>query len=258
MIKNITLIGAGNLAVQLALALYKKGIDIVQVYSRTRQPAKTLAQLVDADYTNTVSDINTHTDCLIFAVSDTALPILLQQLNLKNTKVVHTAGSIPMTVFKDYAVDYGVFYPLQTFSKQRKVDFSNIPICIEAGNQPFTEELMTLGRRLSSSVQIINSAQREKLHLAAVFACNFTNHMYHLAADILQDNQLSFDLLKPLIAETAQKVQHLSPKDAQTGPAVRFDKTIINHHLSLLKTAKGKQKIYSFVSDSIFENNKEK
>ncbi len=144
MIKTITLIGAGNLATQLALALYNKGIEIVQVYSRTEQAAKTLAQLVDADYTNTISEINTHTDCSVFAVSDTALPILLQQLNLSNTKAVHTAGSVPMDIFKGFTADYGVFYPLQTFSKQRKVDFSNIPICIEASNNLFAEQLIAL------------------------------------------------------------------------------------------------------------------
>ncbi len=255
-IKKITLVGAGNLATQLAIALHKKGVQIVQVYSRTEQSAKTLAQLVDADYTNQIAAINTQTDCMIFAITDTALPVLLHQLDLKHTNVVHTAGSVAMDIFKEKANNYGVFYPLQTFSKHRSVDFSIIPICIEANNLAFAQNLQHLAKQISTFVQLVDSKQREKLHLAAVFACNFTNHMYRLAEDILHDSQLDFELLQPLIAETAEKVQHISPQQAQTGPAVRFDKAIISHHLSLLAADRDKQKIYSFVSDSIFNNNK--
>jgi predicted short-subunit dehydrogenase-like oxidoreductase (DUF2520 family) len=149
--------------------------------------------------------------------------------------------------------NYGVFYPLQTFSKSREISFSDIPICIEANQSSTLLKLQQLAGTLSSSVHPINSEERKTLHLAAVFANNFVNHLYSIGSEILQENNLSFDLLKPLIRETAAKIETLHPLEAQTGPARRNDQGVINAQLKLLQDQPEFQKIYSFVTESIYQ-----
>ena len=252
------MIGAGNLATQLSLAFHENGIEISQVYSRTIKSAKALAVKVNASFTNSSKDIERKADLYVFALSDKALQPMLDKLSVPIGKVVHTAGSIPVVVFENYAEIYGVFYPLQTFSKQRKVDFSDIPICIESNNMEFHEDLIALAQRISKSVHVINSDQRKQLHLAAVFTCNFTNHMYCIGQKLLDEKDVDFELLKPLIAETAQKVLQLDPLSAQTGPAVRFDEEIMSSHEKALKNTPDFQKLYRFVSESIYKMHKGK
>lgn len=252
MIKNIVFIGAGNLATQLALVLKKAKFNITQVYSRTKESAETLAKQIDADFCFDYAKVNHDADLYIFALSDKALPSALKALQLKDKILVHTAGSLPMLIFEAYTTNYGVFYPLQTFSKAREVDFSNIPICIEANNSKLESQLVGIGEMISNSVQLLSSKQRKQLHMAAVFTCNFTNHMYHIGQELLQDENMDFDLLKPLIKETAEKVQELSAKNAQTGPAVRFDEDVIKAHEESLNMHPDFQKLYRFVSESIY------
>lgn len=252
------MIGAGNLATQLAMALHENGIEITQVYSRTLESAKTLADKVGASYTNVAEALQRNADLNIFALSDKALQPMLEQMSLPVGASVHTAGSIPADIFKNYAEDFGVFYPLQTFSKQRKVNFTDIPICIEANGEDLKNELMELGAKISNSLHEINSDQRKQLHLAAVFTCNFANHMYSIGQKLLEEKDVDFSLLQPLIKETAAKVQELAPIDAQTGPAVRFDEEVINKHENALKDLPDFQKLYSFVSESIFKMHSEK
>jgi len=260
MIKNVVMIGAGNLATQLSIAFHENGVEILQVYSRTVESAKALADKVNAIYTNSLKDIVPNANLYIFALSDKALQPVLEQMNVPIGNAVHTAGSIPMDVFENYTEHYGVFYPLQTFSKQRKVDFSDIPICIEANNIGLEEDLFQLGEKISSKLNSISSEQRKQLHLAAVFTCNFANHMYSIGQKLLEEKDVDFKLLTPLIQETAQKVMDLDPIAAQTGPAVRFDEEIMASHHLALKDTPDFQKLYSFVSESIFkmhfENNK--
>lgn len=260
MIKNIVFIGAGNLATHLALALKKAGFNIAQVYSRTQLSAETLAKQVGADACTDYSEVSRDADIYIFALSDKALPSALEALQLKDKRMVHTAGSLPLSIFDDYATTYGVFYPLQTFSKAREVDFSKIPICIEANKPELETELMGIGKIISNSVQLLSSKQRKQLHMAAVFTCNFTNHMYHIGQELLQDQNINLDLLNPLIMETAEKVQELSAKEAQTGPAIRFDEDVIKAHEESLNMHPDFQKLYRFVSESIYrlhsKNNK--
>jgi predicted short-subunit dehydrogenase-like oxidoreductase (DUF2520 family) len=178
----------------------------------------------------------------------------LENLKLDESRlIVHTAGSVPMNILEGFTNTYGVFYPLQTFPKSRKVDFADIPICIEANHPSTFLKLEKLGSRLSGSVNQINSEERRTLHLAAVFTNNFVNHFYSIGAEILQDKKLDFDLLKPLIRETAAKVQTLQPFDAQTGPAKRNDQSIINAQLKMLHNKPEFQKIYSFATESIFQ-----
>lgn len=254
MIKNVVLIGAGNLATQLALALVEKGMLVTQVFSRKTESAKELAEKINAEFTTDLSLLKKDADLYIIAVRDSAIPEVLENLNLDENKlIVHTAGSVPMNILEGFSANYGVFYPLQTFSKSRKVDFSNVPICIEANHPANLLKLEKLGTQLSGSVNQINSEERKTLHLAAVFTNNFVNHLYTIGADILHDKKLDFDLLKPLIAETAAKVQELEPIEAQTGPAKRYDKSIIDAQLNMLENRPEYRKIYSFVTESIFQ-----
>jgi predicted short-subunit dehydrogenase-like oxidoreductase (DUF2520 family) len=253
MIEKVTIIGAGNLATQLALALDEKGIRIQQVYSRNAESAKELAEKVHADFTNDLSTLTTDADLYVIAVKDSAIQEVLENLTLdENQLIVHTAGSVPMNILEGFSQNYGVFYPLQTFSKSRKVDFSTIPVCIEANHPSNLIKLQELAGKLSVSVHQINSAERKTLHLAAVFVNNFVNHFYAIGANILQDKKLDFNLLKPLILETAEKIQTIYPTDAQTGPAKRNDQNIINDQLKMLQDKPEFQKIYSFVTESIF------
>ena len=252
MIESVVIIGAGNLATQLALALTTKGIGVKQIFSRTIEAAKELAEKVNADFTNDLSKVVTDADLTIISVKDSAMEEVLMNLLLdKNRLVVHTAGSISMEVLGKYSNNYGVFYPLQTFSKSREVDFSTIPICIEAHHSSALVQLQALAQRISSSIHPINSEQRKALHLAAVFANNFANHMYLIASETLRDKGLDFNLLTPLIQETAAKVLTMHPLDAQTGPAMRNDPIIIESHLKMLQDQPEFQKIYNFVTESI-------
>ncbi len=254
MIQNIVLIGAGNLATQLALALQEKGICVGQIYSRKIESASSLAAKVNASFTNELSQLVPEADLYIIAVKDSAIQEVLENLQLDESRlIVHTAGSIPMGVLEGFTTNYGVFYPLQTFSKSRKVDFADIPICIEANHPANILKLEELGNKLSNSVNQINSGERKTLHLAAVFTNNFVNHFYTIGAAILHDKKLDFDLLKPLIRETAEKIQTMHPIDAQTGPARRDDQAIIHAQLKMLRNQAEFQKIYSFVTESIFQ-----
>ncbi len=254
MIESIIVIGAGNLATQLALSVLEKGIRIKQVYSRKIESAKELAEKVKASFTNDLSQLIPDADLYVIAVKDSAIQEVLENLDLEEERlIVHTAGSVPMSILEGFSNNYGVFYPLQTFSKSRKIDFSDIPICIES-NHPFNFlKLEKLGERLSSSVNQINSDERKTLHLAAVFVNNFVNHFYAIGAEILHDKKLDFDLLKPLIRETAEKIQTLHPFDAQTGPAKRDDKAITGAQFKMLHGKPELQKLYSFVTESIFQ-----
>jgi predicted short-subunit dehydrogenase-like oxidoreductase (DUF2520 family) len=254
MIENLVMIGAGNLATQLALALIEKGIHVKQVYSRSVESARVLAEKVNTVFTNDLLQLDTEADLYVIAVKDPAIQEVLENIRLReNQLIVHTAGSVSMDILEGFTSNYGVFYPLQTFSKNRKVDFSEIPICIEANHPSNLMKIEELGKRLSETVCQINSDERKTLHLAAVFTNNFVNHFYSIGADILHDKKLDFELLKPLIRETAAKIETLHPVEAQTGPARRNDQTIIALHLKMLQNKPQYQKIYSFVTESIFQ-----
>ena len=253
----VVFIGAGNLATNLAKALYYKGFRIVQVYSRTEESARALAEKVEADYTTDLQEISKDAKLYIVSLKDAAFVELLPQITEDKQKslLVHTAGSIPMSVWEGHAERYGVFYPMQTFSKQREVDFQEVPFFIEAKRAEDTELLKAIASTLSEKVYEADSEQRKSLHLAAVFICNFTNHMYALAADLLEKYNLPFEVL-PLIDETARKVHELAPRDAQTGPAVRYDENVMSNHLAMLVDSPALQEIYKLMSKSIHEHHK--
>ena len=247
----VVFIGAGNLATNLAKALYYKGFRIVQVYSRTEESARALAEKVEADYTTDLQEISKDAKLYIVSLKDAAFVELLPQITEGKQKslLVHTAGSIPMSVWEGHAERYGVFYPMQTFSKQREVDFQEVPFFIEAKRAEDTELLKAIASTLSEKVYEADSEQRKSLHLAAVFICNFTNHMYALAADLLEKYNLPFEVMLPLIDETARKVHELAPRDAQTGPAVRYDENVMSNHLAMLVDSPALQEIYKLMSN---------
>lgn len=249
----IVFIGAGNLATNLAKALYHKGFRIVQVYSRTEESARTLAGQVEAEYTTDLQEISKEAQLYIVSLKDAAFVELLPQITEGRQKalLVHTAGSIPMSIWEGCTERYGVFYPMQTFSKQREVDFRDIPIFVESHSEVDTQLLKDIASALSERVYEATSEQRKSLHLAAVFTCNFTNHMYAMAAELLKKYQLPIEVMLPLIDETARKVHELAPHDAQTGPAVRYDENVINAHLQMLADEPEMQKLYRLISENI-------
>ena len=251
---KIVLIGAGNLATHLGKALHAAGHDMVQVFSRTMQSAETLASLLDAEPLTDMAQVRDDADVYIFSVKDSALEQLISQLCGGEKKVfLHTAGSMPMSVFREKALHYGVLYPMQTFSKQREVDFSIIPCFIEANDVFALKQIEGLAGQISHRVYQLSSEDRKYLHLSAVFACNFANHCYAASQELLQQHGIPFDVMLPLIDETAAKVHGMTPKEAQTGPAVRYDENVIGKQIRLLENQPYFQKIYDCMSKSIHE-----
>ncbi len=255
-IEKIILIGAGNVATQLGEALQRAGISILQVYSRTPQSAKELSSKLGCNYTHVPGEIQPGADLYLFSVSDNALAEVLNRFPHKSALVAHTSGSIPLAVLQQKGFAGGVFYPLQTFSKSIKPDFHQIPFCIEATDESYAKRLKQLADKLSHDVRMINSEQRRAIHIAAVFACNFTNHMFAIADELLEQKGITFDILQPLIEETFNKAKNRKPAQVQTGPAVRNDQQIIQKHLDELDSLPDYQNIYNFISQSIIRKNK--
>lgn len=250
---GIVILGAGNVATHLSLALHKAGFKIKCVYSKTVEAAKKIAVKVNAHYTNIIDHLPVEADLYIVAVRDEVIVEIIRHLKPEYGVVVHTAGSISMNIFQGTYSHYGVLYPLQTFSKSRNVEFSNLPLFIEASDELLEEKLKFLANSISNSVRVLDSEKRKILHLSAVFACNFTNHMYSIANELIKKADVPFDILKPLIEETARKAIESDPEKAQTGPAVRNDQNVIQNHLEMLNDYPEFEKIYRFVSESIYE-----
>lgn len=253
MIKNVILLGAGNLATQLGQALYESGINIVQVYSRTTESARALAGKINASFTDNLSSVKENCDLYIVAVKDDTLTEVVGQVAFGKSMVVHTAGSISMQTLSAYSENFGVFYPFQTFSKNKKVDFSKVPVCLEANTPENMKKLEDLAKKISYKVIRLDSKQRQYLHLSAVFSCNFVNHLYALSEQILKDNNMGLELLFPLIQETTEKAMKLSPFEAQTGPSIRNDQEIIRKHMEMLGEKTELQEVYQLLSDSIYK-----
>ena len=250
---RIVLIGAGRLATNLALALHHAGHQLLAVYSRTMTAATALAVRVGAQPTDSLASLPAEADLFILSVKDTALESVFAQAvqGRAGQFFVHTAGSMPMSLFEGHPCRYGVFYPMQTFSKERLVDFAEIPVFLEASDAASLQLLKTLAASISHRIYELSSADRKYLHLAAVFACNFANHCYALSAKILEQHGLPFSVMLPLIDETARKVHELHPLDAQTGPAVRYDENVISMQQRLLDDEE-MRRVYELLSKSIY------
>lgn len=227
---KIVILGTGNLAKHLYTAFTKAdGVDMVQVVGRNQSELEQFSE--HSTISNSFDSIGS-ADVYLIAVKDDAIGEVSQHLLKKKGVVVHTSGAIGLTAIQ--AENRGVFYPLQTFTKGKMVDFSPIPICIEAQEKKSLETLKNLAQSISGKVHHIDSEQRKKLHLAAVFVNNFTNYLYGVGEELCLEEGLSFDLLKPLILETAEKIRTIHPKEAQTGPARRNDVKSMESHLELL------------------------
>jgi predicted short-subunit dehydrogenase-like oxidoreductase (DUF2520 family) len=249
---QVSIIGSGNVAQHLIQAFAKTTeIELVQVFSRKPELLFSLVpnHKIISDY-NLLKAV----DLIIIAVSDDAIAIVSAQITLKNQLVVHTSGSVSMDALNSKN-RHGVFYPLQTFSVSKEIDFKLIPICLEATTRKDYQILEKVAKSISDVTYNINSEERKALHVAAVFVSNFVNHLYQIGNELCLENDLSFDILKPLITETANKIQTLSPTQAQTGPAKRNDTQTINAHLSFL-TNDNQKEIYKLLTKSIIENGK--
>lgn len=244
------IIGAGNVATHLAKALQNVNVQITQIWSYHYENALELANKLDTVAIHKLEEIDQNATICLIAIKDDAVAAIVNQLTTFKGIVAHTSGAIDLQVFESLA-NYGVFYPLQTFSKAKELSFADIPLCIEANNESTLHCLRELANDLSKNVVEVNSEQRKILHLAAVFACNFTNHLYALAEEVLQDHQLDFSILRPLINETAAKVQYALPKDVQTGPAIRNDEQTLQKHEQLLLQQPQLLEIYKILSNSI-------
>jgi predicted short-subunit dehydrogenase-like oxidoreductase (DUF2520 family) len=244
---TIVIVGTGNVAQQLFTALdNKKDVKIIQVIGRDK---KKLTPFNNCPNTATDYEHILDSDIYIIAVNDDAISAVSQHIKNKSGLVVHTSGAMALSALPD-SVRRGVFYPLQTISKERKVDFSEVPICIEAENIEDYDVLKELANAISGQVQIMTSNQRKLVHLAAVFVNNFTNHLYLIGNEICAEAQVPFNTLNPLILETAKKATQMSVLNAQTGPAIRHDQITIEQHLEMLKKENHKD-IYSVLSNSI-------
>ncbi|MCD7932606.1 MAG: DUF2520 domain-containing protein [Tannerellaceae bacterium] len=250
---NIVFIGAGNLATGLSLEMQRVGMTISQVYSRTSESAETLAKRLGCAWTTSPEEVLPDADLYIFSVKDAVLPDLIRQIKPNNGLWVHTAGSVPIDVFEGHVQRYGVLYPLQTFSKDRRISLEGVPVFLELNNPEDEKTLKKVAKVLTKEVHGLSSEKRKSLHLAAVFACNFTNHMYALAAKVLEKQDIPYDVLLPLINETAAKIREIPPAEAQTGPAVRYDKNIIDKQMAMLEDP-AMRTIYQLLSQNIYSS----
>jgi len=254
---HISFIGAGNVAWHLAPALENVGHYVKEVYTPGGKSAKKLVgNLYDADVKADLDFSDSASQIFILAIPDDAVQRTAQEIKLpEQSLLVHTSGNKGLEVLEySAAAATGVFYPLQTFSKNRKVDFENIPFLLESENKEAVKILKILAKSLSKNVQLISSAQRKQMHLAAVFSCNFTNHMMSLSEKIMKNAQLDFSLLHPLILETIEKALKHAPQSVQTGPAKRGDLETLDKHMEMLKSDENVQEIYRLISQNILDN----
>ncbi len=230
---------------------YEHNYIIDYVYSRNIDDARQLANIAEAKFTNDLNDINScQSDLIVIAISDSSIATVASKLTV-SIPLVHTSGSIGIDVLKEGTSLFGSFYPLQTFLKGKKIDFLSVPLCIEGNTDEVEEELERFAKEFSNKVAVITSEQRLRIHLSAVFACNFSNHMLAIAQDLCEQNNVPFEFLKPLINETFSKIENSNPIKHQTGPAIREDRVTMEKHNNLLIDNSVYKELYNLISDSI-------
>lgn len=248
---NIVLLGSGNVATHLGRAFKMAGQTITQVWSRDLDHARELADTLAAEPISDMFDLDREADLYLIAINDEAIGEIAVELKIPDKLIVHTSGSTGLNVLEGISSRTGVFYPLQTFSKVYAVDFRQIPIAIEGNTDEVTLMIRSIADRLSEKVIELSSEQRKSLHVAAVFACNFTNHLFALSQELLEEQNLNFDLIRPLIEETVNKIKINDPVSVQTGPAIRKDQNTIQAHLDLLHEKPELMELYQRLSQSI-------
>lgn len=253
---NVSIIGSGNVAWHLAPAFDNTDFAVKEVYSRKAKHAEALAEkLYQAHVKKSLDFSDSPSQVFIIAVADDAIQEIVQEIVLPdNAILVHTSGSQPLSILEYAATpNIGVLYPLQTFSRNRKLNLKDVPFLIESKNSHCEKVLVRMAKSISKNVYSISSADRKAIHVAAVFASNFTNHMLSIAMEILNRNKLDFSLLKPLIEETIAKSLSMNPSEAQTGPARRGDLEILDKHVEFLKYDKAVAEIYRVISQHILD-----
>lgn len=252
---KIVLIGAGNVATHMAVALAAAGAAPVQIWSRHIESAAALAATVGGRPTDDIDSVDTDAGIYIVSVADSAMASVVQRLcrRCSGGVFVHTAGTMPMDVFEGHCAHYGVLYPMQTFSKQKPLDFRSIPCFVEASDALTLATVKAMADMLSARVYELSGADRRWLHVAAVFACNFANACSAMAARILESHGIDFGVMLPLLDETVAKLHTLPPAEAQTGPAARGDRNVMNRHIEMLRDNPDLQNVYKVMSEMIMK-----
>lgn len=253
---NFSIIGSGNIASWLAYVIHRNGEKIDQVYSRCYTHASSLATRYGAEPIDDISRLNDRSDIYIFTLNDTAYHKVLKDVKFNMNLAVHTSGSLSQELFKGFASHYGVIYPYQSISAGMDYSGITVPLCIEADNEQTLAHLRHIAGSWTDQVYEIGEADRGYLHLAAVFSCNFVNALYGVGYDILKYRNIDPDIMKPLLQNTLQKLDFMSPSEAQTGPAVRHEFPIMEKHLGMLKTEELKE-VYRLISSLIQVKNAE-
>ena len=248
--KRVVILGSGNVATSIALALKDK-CELVQIYSRSLENAQSLAKQVGCDASSTLKDVAPDADVYIVSVKDDAIASVVDAVPDNGALWLHTSGSTPIEVFQNKRTRYGVLYPMQSFSKSRPADMTEVHFFVEGNDSTITQDIKELASLMTRNVHEATSAEREKLHIAAVFACNFANHMFTLSSEVLDEAGLPFDAMLPLIKTTVAKLDNMTPQESQTGPAARGDMKIIEKHIASLHG--DKRKIYKLLSEDIIE-----
>ena len=256
--QRVVILGAGRVATHLAPALLHAGYELLQVWSRTEESAKSLSDSLGIPYTTNLDAVVADADIYIVCVSDSALSQVAERIVARvktNSLFLHTAGSVGIELWQRCgALRYGILYPLQTFSKERAVDFREVSLFVEASDEETMTTIERVAHGLSEKVYHADSKRRAQLHIAAVFACNFANAMYGAADRLLAEAGIPFEVLLPLIDETAAKVHALAPHSAQTGPAVRGDSAVLQNHMAALAGDEDLHAMYALISNYINKN----
>ncbi len=251
-IQTVVVIGSGNVAGHLAKAFREAGRSILQVFSPDTGHASSLAEKVGAEVASRLFAVTKEADLYLLAVPDKKITTVAARLPLVKGIVCHTSGITPLNVLARFE-NYGVFYPLQTFSKERVPDISQVPFCLEASSDIVYNRLQTLAGKLSQRVYAVDSARRKNLHLAAVLVNNFPNYLYAEAEGFLKENHLSMKMLLPLMRETVAKIETMPAKEAQTGPAMRGDHETIDKHLKMLENKNDLRAVYQILTQQILK-----
>jgi predicted short-subunit dehydrogenase-like oxidoreductase (DUF2520 family) len=254
--QNISIIGSGNLATNLAVALESEGHSIFEIYSRNSEHAQRLVdRLYDARLQHDLDFSESRSRIFIIAVKDSEIGYVADKIVVPDDDclIVHTSGSVSLEILESFFERCGVFYPLQTFSIDHLIPFRDVPILIEGNSKSTTKELIRLGETLSRSVQPANSEDRMMIHLAAVFTSNFSNHFISIAKELLDESAIDYKILRPLVKEAVHKGFSMDPDKAQTGPARRRDTGVIRKHLEVIKEHPDLQEIYQKISEHIIK-----
>lgn len=251
---RVVIIGGGNVAQHLIRQVTGAGHKLVQIFNRTLSAINHTSSDSEAIKTDNILQLTQEADIYIVCVKDAAIELLAKDISLTDKLIVHTAGTTSMHKLKGCSTQYGIFYPLQSFSKNLEVNFKEIPIIIEANNDEATSKLDSFAKSISDKVIYLNEAQRIPIHISGVFVNNFVNHLFSLTDAYLKSQQLEFELLKPLIHQTIEKLKFGNPAEMQTGPAMRGDKATIESHLTILQSNKELYDIYKLMTESILRS----